>query len=64
MKALSPIFALAFVVAAPSLAGSPDDHLPGIGTFAYNGVPVAKAPPQQIAALVREEQSGFRRQRN
>ncbi len=62
MKTLSLIFASAFVVAAPSLAGSPQGRLPGVGTFAYNGVPAVKAAPQQIAALVREEQNVLRRE--
>ena len=31
---------LAFILAGPSMAGSSDQHLPGVGTFAYNGSPV------------------------
>jgi hypothetical protein len=46
MRTLSFILAFGFVLAAPSMAGSSDTGLPGIGTFAYNGapmVPVAQA---------------------
>ena len=39
MRTLSFILAFAFVIAGPSLAGSSDNGLPGIGTFAYNGSP-------------------------
>ena len=45
MRAFSFILAVAFVVAAPSLAGSVDTSLPGVGTFAYNGPLVTPAPP-------------------
>jgi hypothetical protein len=41
MRTLSFILAVAFVLVGPSLAGSSDNSLPGIGTFAYNGSPVA-----------------------
>jgi hypothetical protein len=41
MRTLSFILALAFVVVGPSLAGTSDSSLPGIGTFAYNGSPQA-----------------------
>jgi hypothetical protein len=41
MRTISFILAFAFVVAGPSMAGSSDQHLPGVGTFAYNGSPVA-----------------------
>ena len=40
MRTLSFILAFAFVLAGPSLAGSSDNSLPGIGTFAYNGSPI------------------------
>ena len=41
MRTISFILAFAFVVAGSSMAGSPDTGLPGIGTFSYNGSPVA-----------------------
>jgi hypothetical protein len=43
-------FAFAFVVAGPSLAGSPDSGLPGIGTFAYSGAPIGTSAPMVVAA--------------
>lgn len=54
MKTLGLILALAFVVAAPSLAGQPDSGLPGVGTFSFNGAPGAADAPQLMAALGRE----------
>jgi hypothetical protein len=44
MRTLSFILAFAFILAGPSLAGTPDGNLPGIGTFAYNGSPIVTAP--------------------
>jgi hypothetical protein len=41
MRTLSFILAFAFILAGPSMAGSPDTSLPGIGTFAFNAAPVA-----------------------
>jgi hypothetical protein len=49
MRTLSFILAFAFVLAGPSLAGSSENMIPGIGTFAYNGSPIVAAP--QAAAL-------------
>lgn len=40
MRALSFILAFAFLLAGPSIAGSADSGLPGIGTFAYSGFPI------------------------
>ena len=48
MRTLSFILAFAFVLAGPSMAGSADQTLPGVGTFAYNGSPVAT--PMVVAA--------------
>jgi len=42
-------FILAFVLAGPSMAGSPDS-VPGIGTFAYKGSPIASAPHSIVVA--------------
>lgn len=39
MRTFSFILAFAFVLAGPSLAGSTDGSVPGIGTFSYNGSP-------------------------
>jgi hypothetical protein len=50
MRTLSFILAVAFVVAGPSIAGSSDTSLPGIGTFAYSGSPVASAPETLVVA--------------
>lgn len=44
MRTISFILALAFILAGPSMAGSSDRSLPGIGTFSYVGVPAAAAP--------------------
>jgi hypothetical protein len=42
MRALSFILAFGFVLAGSTLAGSADSSLPGVGTFAYNGTPIAQ----------------------
>ncbi|MES2198383.1 MAG: hypothetical protein V4517_28520 [Pseudomonadota bacterium] len=49
MRTLSFILAFGFVLAGPSMAGSSENTMPGIGTFAYNGSPIAAA--SQSAAL-------------
>ena len=48
MRTISFILACAFILAGPSVAGSSDQGLPGIGTFSYNGAPVAPSGPQPI----------------
>lgn len=53
MRALSLILAIGFVLAGSSLAGSADGNLPGIGTFAYSGVPVATTVPQPVVVASR-----------
>jgi len=45
MRTLSFILAFAFVLAGPSMAGSSEQGLPGIGTFAYRA-------PRKIAAFL------------
>jgi hypothetical protein len=50
MRTLSFILAFAFVLAGPSVAGSSDTGLPGIGTFAYNGSPSVTAPQAIVIA--------------
>jgi hypothetical protein len=48
MRTLS--FILAFVLAGPSIAGSSDTTLPGIGTFAYSGSQVVASPHAMVVA--------------
>jgi hypothetical protein len=43
MRAFSFILVFVFVLAGPSMAGSVESGLPGIGTFAYGTAPVAAA---------------------
>ncbi|WP_197086833.1 hypothetical protein [Bradyrhizobium sp. LTSPM299] len=50
MRTISFILAFAFVLAGPSLAGSSDNGLPGIGTFSYNGSPISTSTPVVMAA--------------
>jgi hypothetical protein len=50
MRTLSFILAFAFVLAGPSLAGSSDTSLPGIGTFAYTGSPIVTSAPSVLVA--------------
>jgi hypothetical protein len=50
MRALSFILAFAFLLVGPSLAGSSDNSLPGIGTFAYNGSPISSPPEAMVVA--------------
>ena len=51
MRTLSFILGFAFVLAGPSMAGSSENTVPGVGTFAYNGSPIAVAPqPIMLAA--------------
>jgi hypothetical protein len=51
MRALSYIFALVFVLTGPSLAGSADRDMPGVGTFTYCGSPVATIAPDLVAVI-------------
>jgi len=37
MRTISFILAFAFILAGPSMAGSSDNGVPGIGTFTYSG---------------------------
>jgi hypothetical protein len=50
MRALSYIIALVLLLTGPSLAGSADGDLPGVGTFTYNGSPIVSSGPTVIAA--------------
>jgi hypothetical protein len=53
MRTTSLILAFAFVLAGPSMAGSSDQNLPGVGTFAYQGSPVATAAPQPMVVAAK-----------
>jgi hypothetical protein len=53
MRTFSFILAFAFILAGPTLAGSSDNGLPGIGTFAYSGSPVVTAAPQAVVVAAR-----------
>jgi hypothetical protein len=55
MRTLSFVLALAFafVVAGPSMAGSTDSSVPGIGTFSYNGSPIVTTASQSLIVAAR-----------
>ena len=44
MRTLSFMLAFGLLLAGPSMAGSADAGLPGVGAFAYNGVVATDAP--------------------
>ena len=48
MRTISFILGFAFVLAGPSMAGTSDNGLPGIGTFAYHGSPVTVAASRPL----------------
>ncbi|MEO6840706.1 MAG: hypothetical protein ABI192_08070 [Bradyrhizobium sp.] len=51
MRPFSYVIALALLLSAPSLAGSADRDVPGIGTFSYNGSPVVTSAPRVMASI-------------
>jgi hypothetical protein len=53
MRTLSFMLAFAFILAGPSMAGSADRSLPGVGTFAYNGSPIATSAAETIVVAAR-----------
>jgi hypothetical protein len=53
MRALSYVIALVFVLTGPSMAGSADRDMPGVGTFTYCGSPVAMTAPEIMADISR-----------
>lgn len=53
MRTFSFILAFAFILAGPTLAGSSDNGLPGVGTFAYNGSPVVADASQAVVVAAR-----------
>jgi hypothetical protein len=53
MRTFSFIMAFAFFLVGPSLAGSSEAKLPGIGTFSYNGSSVNVTAPQAMVVAAR-----------
>jgi hypothetical protein len=53
MPTLRLILALVLVLASPSIAGSTDSHLPGIGTFTYFGSPIVAAASRDVVVATR-----------
>jgi hypothetical protein len=51
MRALSYIIALVLVLTGPSLAGSADRDVPGVGTFIYCGSPILALAPDLMATV-------------
>jgi len=50
MRPFSYVIALVLLLTGPSLAGSADHDVPGIGTFTYNGSPVVTPAPAVVVA--------------
>jgi len=51
MRTLSVVLAFAFLLVGPSMVGSVDSSLPGVGTFAYTGSHiVTSGPPAMVVA--------------
>jgi hypothetical protein len=53
MKTLSFVLAFAFLLVGPSMAGSSDTGLPGIGTFAYSGSSIVTSAPEAVLVAAR-----------
>src|ERR1700712_2756991 len=53
MRTISFILAFAFILAGPSMAGSSENGLPGIGTFSYNGSPVVPTAAQLMVVAAK-----------
>ena len=51
MRALSYMIALVLLLTGPSLAGSADPDMPGVGTFVYCGAPIANPAAELVAQL-------------
>ena len=51
MRALSYMIALVLVLTGPSLAGSADRDMPGVGTFVYCGTPIPTPTPALMAEV-------------
>jgi hypothetical protein len=50
MRTASFMLALALVLVGPTMAGSAESSLPGIGTFTYNGSPIV-TPAKLVLAV-------------
>jgi hypothetical protein len=50
MRPLSLIIAAGLLLAGSTMAGTVQGTLPGVGTFSYNGTPIAAASPSVIVA--------------
>lgn len=51
MRIFSFLLAFAFIIAGPSVSGSSETSLPGVGTFSYNGSPhITDAPHITVVA--------------
>jgi hypothetical protein len=50
MRTISFILAFAFILAGPSIAGSSDGSLPGIGSFSYSGSSAVSSATTVVAA--------------
>jgi hypothetical protein len=50
MPTISFILAFAFILAGPSMAGTADGSLPGVGAFSYSGSPAIPSAPTIVAA--------------
>ena len=50
MRTVSLILAFAFVIAGSSMAGSAEGGVPGVGTFAYTGSPIAASASLVVAS--------------
>ena len=53
MRTATLMLACALLVAGPTMAGWPDRSLPGVGTFSYNGSPIATPAPHAVVVAVR-----------
>lgn len=53
MRTTSFILAFAFVLVGPSIAGSSDQSLPGVGTFAYYGSLFATSAVQPMVVAAK-----------
>ena len=53
MRTLSFILTFAFMLAGPSMAGSTDNSLPGIGSFTYSGSTISTVAPQSLVVAAR-----------
>ena len=53
MQTLTVILAFAFMLVCPALAGNSQSTRQGIGTFAYNGSPIAASVSQPMVVATR-----------